>query len=302
VRILDSLRKPQYLLHPKAFARRLRGRNDKGGVKIVSLNWGLPIEVDTRELIGWVVWCCGIFELPVMEAILRLTDPTDVFVDVGANIGLMSSVAVAAGATKIIPFEPHPQVFCRLERNISLWTQARPRIAERVIPRNEAISGQNGTSILHVPIRRYATNHGLATLEAGPNDGYRAVAEVRTTTLTRVLADLDEPVGVMKIDIEGHELTALSACKELLQAGFVRDIIFENNLGMGSAISQFFAGLGFSIFRLSCTLFRPALLESKVCNDSRFSTGATNSLATLDPARAKRRMSVRGFRCLQRQL
>ncbi len=49
--------------------------------------------------------------MSVVEAICRLTSPDDVFLDVGANIGFMSSVALAQGAKSVFAFKPNPLIF-----------------------------------------------------------------------------------------------------------------------------------------------------------------------------------------------
>lgn len=89
--------------------------------------------------------------MSVVEAIFRLVEPDDIFIDIGANIGYMSSAALAAGAKKILSFEPHPELFQQLERNIALWPEARPEIADRVSARRQAISNREGTAKLRFP-------------------------------------------------------------------------------------------------------------------------------------------------------
>ncbi len=298
--MLRFLNKPEYLLQPSAALRRVFGRPDTAdGLKIVPLRWGLPIEVDTRDSIGLLIWRSGIFEISVVEAIFRLTDPADFFLDFGANIGFMSSVALAAGVKRVISFEPHPDLFLQFRRNISLWTESRPQIADCITSRNEAISEKTGVAMLRIPTHRFSRNRGLSTLETGQDDEEYSAVEVPTTTLTQVLGQCSEPVGVLKIDIEGHELTALTASQESLQSGRVRDIIFEDHNGMNSKVSQLLSGLGYSIFGLNKTPLGPILLGSDASNSRFFTSGAANFLATLDPGRARQRMSGHGFRCLQ---
>ncbi len=124
---LRFLNKPEYFRRPlvavKRIARRFRPTN---GLRVVSLPWGLPLEVETGEFLGGVISDCGIYDISVVEAIFRLTGPSDRVLDVGANIGYMSAAAVAAGAQEVTAFEPHPELFQRLKRNIDLWEQVQP--------------------------------------------------------------------------------------------------------------------------------------------------------------------------------
>ena len=297
--LLSLLNRPEYLLHPEAILRRLVSRPATGGLETVRLHWGLPLKVDTRESIGWGIACCGLIDISVIEAIFRLTDPSDIFLDVGANIGLMSSAALAAGAGRVIAFEPNPEVFAQLSENISLWAAARPQIAGRISAFQKAVSDKIATALLRIPRRGYQSNHGLASLEAiGEVEGF-TTAEVPTTTLAQIVEGCGAPIGVLKIDIEGHELTAFAGSREMLRAGHVRDILFENHEGPHAQLHLLLAELGYSILGLNQTLFSPKLLDSKASQGFLYPRETTNFLATRDPARAHRRISGGGFRCLQ---
>lgn len=304
--IIKSLNKPEYLLQPKAILRRIFGQRDTTGVsEVAKLPWGLPLEVNPSEAIGRAISHHGLFEMSVVEAIFRLTEPTDIFIDIGANIGFMSSVAVAAGAKKILAFEPHPALFQQLGRNISLWAEAQPRIADRISTRQEAISNKEGTAVLRFPKLGFSGNNGLASLELGNScEGDYAEFEVPTTTLTKIIAQCAEPIGVLKIDIEGHELTVFKAANASLQAGRVRDIIFEDFQGLHSEVSQLLSSFGYSLFGLNKTLLGPVLLNDQAAVTrfiSRSYEGSFSFLATRDAARARDRMSPRGFRCLEKR-
>ena len=58
----------------------------------VHLPWGLQLRIDPRESIGSAVWRLGLYDLAVSETLWRLTSPGDLTVDVGANIGHMTSI------------------------------------------------------------------------------------------------------------------------------------------------------------------------------------------------------------------
>jgi FkbM family methyltransferase len=296
---LGCLNKPQYLAQPKAVLRRFFGvPRTFPGFRVVPLRWGLPIEVDTREDVGREISNCGIFEIPVLEAIFRLADCADAVVDAGANIGFMTSAALASAAKMVIAFEPHPDVFRQLEKNVALWTQARPEIAGRIFARQAAVSDKNGVAALRIPYS-FSGNHGLSTLEAGPKGGTYREIEVPTVTLAQVVEECGGSVGLLKMDIEGHEFTALNASRITLEAGKIRDIIFEDHEGMDSEVSRLLERSGYTIFGLNRTPFGPALLDKRASVAWYFVSEAYNILATRDPERAVSRMRDRGFRCLR---
>ena len=298
MQIREWLNRPEYFYQPeKLFRRIFNSKSDPESIGIVRLPWKLSLEVDCSETIGRIISHHGIFELPVVEAIFRLTDPNDIFLDVGANIGYMTSAALSAGARKMISFEPHPDLFARLSRNAGLWIEARPEVAGRVEVRQEAMSSIIGTAVLQIPKDVFMGNQGLSTLE--PSWGLDAYVPIKviTTTLDRVIHDAGGPIGVLKIDIEGHELQAFRGGWESLSSGMVRDIIYEDFRGMDSEASRFLSALGYSIFALKKTPLGPVL---------RGNLGLVrpfeppNLLATLDPSRARRRMAGWGYRCLNR--
>jgi FkbM family methyltransferase len=280
--------------------RRFLGwRRDHGGIETVQLPWKLPLEVNTGEAIGRTISHHGLFEMSVVEAIFRLTSPDDVFLDVGANIGFMSSVALAAGAKSVFAFEPNPSVFRQLQRNASLWAEAHPRIATRVTVRHEAISDKAGTASLSFPKHGFSGNHGIASLERGDESEEYVCVDVATETLNQVCERCGCPIGVLKIDIEGHELTALSACEAMLQSGTVRDIIYEDHDGLSSKVSRLLANAGYSLFEINKKLFGPVLIEeAEVGRAARLSDESINFMATREPQRARKCFSSRGFECL----
>jgi FkbM family methyltransferase len=300
--IIRSLNKPEYLYQPTKTLHRIFGKNQTGsGVRIVVLPWKLPLEVNCGETIGRTISHHGLFELSVVEAIFRLVDPSDIFLDVGANIGYMASVAVSAAAKKVISFEPHPDLFAHLSRNVGLWIEARPEIANRIETRQIAVSSKVGTAILHIPGRDFMGNEGISSLETRAEQDADRQVEVATTTLDRIIEDLGGAVGVLKIDIEGHELHAFEGALESLASHKIRDIIFEDHEGMTSEVSRLLSRFGYSVFGLNKTLFGPMLLESLESVERfrlRSYEGSPNFLATLDPERARLRMASRGYKCL----
>ena len=296
-----ALNKPEYLLQPEVALRRFLGRRKAHrGIETVQLPWKLPLEVNTSEAIGLAISHHGLFEMSLVEAIFRLTDPNDIFLDVGANIGFMSSVALAAGAKSVLAFEPNPPIFRELQRNAALWTEAQPRIAARVTIRPDAISDKAGTASLSIPKQAFVGNHGIASLEGVYVSEECVNFDVATETLNRVFEQCGGPIGVLKIDIEGHELTAFGACEASLRSGRVRDILYEDHDGLSSEVSQFLAGTGYSLFGINKSLSGPVLLdgEAEVVRFAARSDENLNFLATREPERARKRFSSRGFKCL----
>jgi FkbM family methyltransferase len=290
--------RPEYFYQPNKLVRRVFGKRPvKEGEEIVELPWKLPLEVDSSETIGRIISHHGLFELPVVEAIFRLVDRFDTFFDAGANIGYMSAVALASGARKVISFEPHPALFARLRRNVARWTQE-AKFVGRVAACCEALSSERGRFTLFVPKSGFAENQGLATLEAHVDREAYDEVNVTTTTIDAAIHEAGGSVGVLKIDIEGHEFQAFRGATNSLGTGRIRDIIYEGFGGAESDASRLLTSYGYSLFGLQSNIGGPVLLEG--LKPGMRQIGDHNLLATLDPARVKSRMSSRGFWCMSR--
>ena len=292
------LNRPEYVHQPGKLLRRVFGKaSGEEGEAVIELPWKLQLEVDTSETSGRILSHHGIFEMPVVEALFRLVDPLDTVLDVGANIGYMTAVAASTGAAKVISFEPHPALYPRLSRNIERW-KAIPALAGRVEGRAQAVSSACGTSILNIPRGWCTDNQMLATLEEQPNPEAFDEVRVPVTTLDEVIREAGGPIGVLKIDIEGHEFQAFKGARESLSQRKIRDIIYEDFAGIGSDPSKLLASHGYFIFGVKSSLLGPVLIDDRHLGKPAY--GEHNFVATIDPARVKKRMSARGYLCLSR--
>lgn len=104
----------------------------------------------------------------------------DIFLDLGANIGMSSIRAESRGASKIYCIEPDPDVFSALEKNKdSNW-----------ILENVAIDSEEG----HIEVSKW------------PN--YWEFRSIKAITLEQFfIKHKIEKIDYMKVDIEGHEKT-----------------------------------------------------------------------------------------------
>lgn len=134
--------------------------------------------------------------------VLAQLRPGDLFVDIGANLGVyaISTAARAPDGAHVVAFEPHPVSRGRLAYNI-----AANGVADRVSIEPFAVGAEPSTATLWA---NASGNQGRASLHAFQGDrslGY----EVDVVRLADRLAAYDAPVGVLKIDIEGYEDRAL---------------------------------------------------------------------------------------------
>jgi FkbM family methyltransferase len=287
--------KPHYVFHPLRMLRRARygGPSTAERRAIAKLPWGLPLEVGADEAIGFTILTTGVFDPCVTETMRRLIDPGDVVADVGANVGYLTSLAaVCAGASgRVMAFEPHPVVFELLSANIARWNGAN---LAQVQPHQLALSDHAGTAQLNAG-HAFHANMGLSSLEAaGEASAEDVVVPVEIKRLDEVIG-ADERIGLMKIDVEGHEPGVLRGSRELLEGGRIRDVIFEDHHLYPDESTRLVEDAGYKLFSLSNDLFGVNLGAPAERGEVPEWPGASY-LATRDPERAAQRLKPRGWR------
>jgi FkbM family methyltransferase len=170
-----------------------------------------------------------------------LVDRSRAAADIGAHRGVYAHV-LARYAKHVHAFEPHPQLCTYLRRVMS----------DRVTVHPVALSSSAGTVKFRIPRAGSYLGLGQGTLEELPIFHGAAVSEieVRTSTLDQELRD---PVGFMKIDVEGHELSVLEGGRELLrkhQPALMIEIADSPELQHYQRVVDFLAGFGYRAFWL----------------------------------------------------
>ena len=245
------------------------------------------------ELISNAIWHKGVYDLVLSETIWRLLDAGETALDVGAHVGYVTSLMAArVGARgEVISFEPHPILFQELRTNVQLWAEIANTAEVRVV--NIALSDRNCFAVLKTP-SNWELNRGVATIVIGNHDVKRDEAYY-PVTLKRLddLLDEDVRLGLLKLDVEGHEINILSGALRLLGRGAIRDIIFEDVGDYPTPTMLLLENFGYSLFSLA-KYFRGPRLRSADRNGVS-PRDDPNYLATLEPSRAIQRMNRKGW-------
>lgn len=281
-----DLLKPEYLWRPSQALRRIFFKPSRS-IGPLALPWNCSIRACSAEVIGAAIGTQGVYDLPVTEAILRLTDPGETGIDVGANVGYMSLVlAQAAGARgRVVCFEPNAEIVPILRKNVSEWAVL--GIAPIDI-QTVALSERDGEASLGFP-SDYAGNQGTASLEISTGGTPVAVRQLDSL--------VSGPVGVMKVDVEGHEAGVFMGGRDLLAGRRIRDILFEEHEAYPARSHRILLEHGYRLFRLTRSPWRPLLLPPEAV--PRQSYLPSNFLATTDPSRALARLRAWGWRALR---
>ena len=249
--------------------------------------FSVRIYCDTSKAIGRAIYKNGVYELPTSEMMWRLlNDSTKAsFVDVGANIGYYSLLARKRLGTEgvVMSFEPMIDMFEKLIMNIK---------EENIQAYQYAVSSSNGYAALNI-LKGAETNDGLFTLQ----ECNEAIGCVMVPTIS-----LDEflykDIHLLKIDIEGHEYSALSGAKSLLAMGKVKNIIFEDHNIDQSKVSTLLSNMGYKIFSIGWDL-NGLILKQLGDSNSSLVLDAPNYIATLDAANLKAVTRLPGWTVLK---
>jgi FkbM family methyltransferase len=157
-------------------------------------------------------------ELEEMSFVMHFLRPGDFFADVGANIGVFTILAAGVGGARTKSFEPSPDTFEALSRNIRL-----NGFQERSVAIQAIVGGKEGAAQLSVGL---GTENCVATGAAASHS-----VTVPMTTLDRELAAT--PPDLLKVDVEGFETEVFAGAHNTLRNPRLQAIIIEKN-GLGS--------------------------------------------------------------------
>jgi FkbM family methyltransferase len=286
---MRDILKPEYLWRPTQILRRLSFKPSNDSIPL-SLPWNCMISACSAEALGRSIATQGVYDLPLTEAIMRLTDEGDNAIDVGANIGYMTLVlALSAGPRgRVRSFEPSPKVLPTLRANVDNWKSLQVAPIELT---TIALSDRDGEGRLGFPTD-YGGNWGVASLELE-----KGGIPVKLCRLDSVESRGAE---VMKVDVEGHEAAVFSGAQNLLSRKVIRDILFEEHQPYPASSHKILLEHGYRIFRLTRSTWRPLLLppDAPPCQ----AYLPSNYLATTDPSRAESRFQASGWYALSKEL
>jgi hypothetical protein len=105
-------------------------------------------------------------------------------------------------------------------------------------------------------------------------------------------------IGLIKIDVEGHESSVLEGATLLLRQKRIRDIVFEDFPPQPSPVTLRLQAAGYTVFALFPAWRKPLLLTLKEYAAQSRWHGPPNFLGTLNPQRALARFQSASWKCL----
>ena len=164
--------------------------------------------------------------------------PDSVVLDVGANIGDWSIIVGKYFRARVIAIEPVSSAFRYLERNIELNS-----LEERVIAINCALGSYIGTTTFHADIQT-----GYATL-SNSNVGLSSPpAQYPLETLDNIVKSHKlQSVYLIKIDVEGSEVTVLEGCEQTIVRFKPKFIVEVHSLVLRELVIAYFTKHDYSM-------------------------------------------------------
>ena len=160
----------------------------------------LPTQVKWR-IRAQIIGSSRLGEVPVKKIIANTKG--DIFVDIGAHIGLHTLTA-RKNFKRIFAYEPHPRNYNRLKRYTHNFTHIQTY--------QIAISNFNGTTDLYI-----ASVPGRHTLKDPHVIKHQAknTLSVQVTKLSSKLSN-EREIALIKVDVEGTEWEVLDGAKDIM--------------------------------------------------------------------------------------
>ncbi len=184
---------------------------------------GYMFPVDRGTLLGWSVHFFGTYEPEVQTEIRRYLKPGEIAIDVGANVGWHTLLMAArAGSTgRVYAFEPNDSTRRRLVSAVEANALAHVTVDGR------AVADLVGARGFQAPLAGHVWD-GTGRLIAAPAREKRERPEeqegperqtraIECTTLDAFVAERQiERLALVKIDVEGWELSVLRGARHVL--------------------------------------------------------------------------------------
>jgi len=160
-------------------------------------------------------WYCGLHEYEDMGFVLHILQPGDLFIDVGANIGSYSILAGACEGVKVIAFEPIPQAFSWLQKNIKINV-----LENQIKAMNIGLAEKKGNI-------NFSSNLDTCNHVISQEENNTSMIKIDVCQLDEILHD--QCPTVIKIDVEGYESQVLNGAKRILNSSTLIAVIIELN-------------------------------------------------------------------------
>jgi FkbM family methyltransferase len=207
----------------------------------------------------------GVYEKEEIAFFCDHFKPGMTFVDVGANVGLYSALAIHQGAGAVLSVEPHPEAFSFLKKTIVANEPGCPAAME-----NAAAGSERGELNLY----SNPDNKGDNRLYQDPMLTGRH--KVRVETLDELCAKNGiTSIDFLKVDVQGAEMLVFQGAKNILAASprclIMTEFWADGLKKCGTAPRDylaFFSAQGFELRELAGGILRPFDFDEMIIGTS----------------------------------
>ena len=198
----------------------------------------------------------GFYEEENFGIFLSFREARQTILDIGANLGVFSlRIAPYHRGGNIHAFEPIPKV-----RKLFARSSFLNGFEDRIQIHAFAASDEDGKATLNIP-HDHAGGASISSINLN-NSGI----EIETQKLDNFFPS-DFSCGLIKMDVEGHELHALSGMREILARSHRCAVMFEklaSDSGIERNLFALFSDLGWTVFCIDDRTLKPVDLAAFV--------------------------------------
>jgi FkbM family methyltransferase len=205
---IGAARMIYYAVHA---GRTLLGRTDQE----IVVREGVTYDLDLSQGIDFAIYLGGMFERSTAAVLSKLTEPSSLVLDIGANIGAhtLRLANLVGPKGRVMAFEPTDFAFRKLRRNLDL----NPSLVSRVETFHCFLTASDGTS---VPSAIYSS--WPLSVEAGLHPKHLGremqTEAAQARSLDSILNErADRKVQLVKLDVDGFECDVLRGATSLLR-------------------------------------------------------------------------------------
>jgi FkbM family methyltransferase len=198
-----------------ALALRRRYERD-GPLRTQSMATGAVLELDLADPEQLTAYLTRRYQHDLVALIIKLLPRRGLFVDVGANIGLVSfSVAASRPDVSVLAFEPDAENAARWLRNAVLNDDRTSRLEPIAL----------GPAVGNAEIVR-GSESGHSRIATKGEHGIRVPVDTLDACADRLGL---QGIDVLKVDVEGYEPFVFQGASRLLREGRIEAIVCEVN-------------------------------------------------------------------------
>jgi FkbM family methyltransferase len=176
---------------------------------------GIKLYLNSKSTFAPDLMVTGTYDKGTTRLIKDLIKPGMVILDIGANVGYYSLIAaqLVGEKGKVFAFEPAPDNFAFLTKNIEVNGFG------NIIPVPKGVSNKSGKGslfLLDAPDEHTMREHNE-----------KRATEVEVTSVDEFMGNINRPVDLIKMDVEGSEMRVLEGTVETIRRNPELKIITE---------------------------------------------------------------------------